>query len=99
MQSRIETTPGLALYVTLAPQDAELLRAAVPAENPSRDALGIKETTSLAQMALGAVCRAILRQGYQPRLLSAELLPAGTQDQDPLPPGVIQLEFAHKEAA
>ena len=90
---------GHILYVALSPADAELLRAAVPAAPAPRDALGIKETNSLAQMALGAVCRAILRQGYQPRPLSAELRPAGTQDQGPLPPGVIQLQFAHKEAA
>jgi hypothetical protein len=92
-------TQGVSLYVTLSKADADLLRAAVPAGVPSRDALGIKETTTLAQMALGAVCRAILRQGYQPRPLSAELRLAGTQDQEPLPPGVIQLQFAHKEAA
>jgi len=90
---------GVSLYVTLSPQDAELLRAAVPADVTSRDTLGIKETTTLAQMALGAVCRAILRQGYQPHLLSAETRPAGAPDQAPLPPGVIQLQFSHKEAA
>ena len=89
----------VSLYVTLSPADAELLRAAAPDAPASRDALGIKETNSLAQMALGAVCRAILRQGYQPRPLSAEMRPAGTQDQEPLQPGVIQLQFAHEEAA
>ena len=58
---------GVRLHLTLSPQDAELLRAAVSAENPSRDALGIKETSALAQMALGAVCRSILSNGYRPR--------------------------------
>jgi hypothetical protein len=55
-------TSGVSLYVTLSPQDAELLRAAVPADIAPRDTLGMKETSTLAQMALGAVCRAILRQ-------------------------------------
>ncbi len=92
-------TSGVSLYLTHSPQDADLLRAAVPADIAPRDTLGMKETNTLAQMALGAVCRAILRQGYQPRLLRAETRPPGAQDQGPLPPGVIQLQFAHKEAA
>jgi hypothetical protein len=93
MQNRNETTPGLALYVTLTPQDAELLRAAVPAAAVPRDALGTKDTLRLAQTALSAVARAILRQGYQPQPLSAEMRLAGAPVPGTLPPGVITVQL------
>ena len=85
---------GVSLYVTLSPQDAELLRRAIPPEIPSRDALGIKEPNSLAQIALGAICRAILRQGYQPRPLAAETRLGGPGDEAALPPCVIKVQLA-----
>ena len=89
-----DRTQGVSLYVTLAPQDAEMLRAALPAATVPRDGLGIKDTHSLAQMALGAVCRVILGQGYQPQPLAAEVRPDGATDRGPLPPGVIVGQLA-----
>jgi hypothetical protein len=86
-------TQGVSLYVTLSPADADLLRAAVPPGIASRDTLGIKETSTLAEMALGAVCRAILRQGYKPRPLSAETRLDGPANEAALQPGVIRVQL------
>jgi hypothetical protein len=86
---------GMSLYLRLAPQDAEMLRAALSAANVPRSALGIKDTHSLAQMALGAVCRAILGQGYQPQPLASKVWPDGELDQGaPLPSGVMVIKLA-----
>jgi hypothetical protein len=69
------------------------IRAALPAEVPDRDALGNKATNTLAQIALGAICRAILGQGYQPAPLSAEMRPTGAPVPGTLPPGVIMVQL------
>jgi hypothetical protein len=81
MQTTEQKKPGLALYVRLNPQDAELLRAAVPTAPAPLDRLGNKDTHSLAQAALGAVARAILRQGYQLQPASAQMGVAGATGQ------------------
>jgi hypothetical protein len=94
MQSKIENRTGLALFVTLAPQDAELLRAAVPTAPAPLDRLGNKDTHSLAQAALGAIARAILREGYQPKPLGAEMRLAGAPGHAALPSGVIVVQLA-----
>ena len=85
---------GPSLLIRLAPQDAELLRAAVPDGKANIDRLGIKCPSTLAQIALGAVARTILRDGYLPTPLGAEWRPAGLTDQGPLPPGVIMVQLA-----
>ena len=79
--------------MTLTPADAAMLRAAIPAEVPDRDALGNKTTHTLAELALGAICRAILGQGYQPAPLSAEMRPSGAPAPGTLPPGVIMVQL------
>jgi|ERR1039458_2322744 hypothetical protein len=86
-------TQGVSLLLTLSPQDADLLRAAVPAAPIPRDGLGIKATSSLAQTALGAIARALLGQGYQAQPLSAEMRTDGTPDRVALPPGVVRVQF------
>ena len=93
MQQNETQKAGVSLYLRLAPQNAELLRAALPAVPVPRDALGIKSTHNLAQMALGAVCRAILGQGYQPLALASEVWPDGEMDRGPLPPGVVIIKL------
>jgi hypothetical protein len=87
MQMTEET--GMSLVLQLAPQDAELLRAAMPTGNVHQDALGITPTRNLVQAALAAVARAVLRGGYQPQTLAAELRPSAETDRGPLPPGVV----------
>ena len=90
-------TRGVSLYVTLSPADADLLRAAVPAGLPQRDGLGLKQTSNLAQLALGAIARALLGQGYQATPLSAELRMEGApEDRMALPPGVIKVQFGSR---
>ena len=85
---------GVSLWVTLAAQDAEMLRAALPAATVLRDELGIKDTRSLACVALGAIARTLLRESYQPQPLAAEMRPEGITDRGPLPPGVIIVQLA-----
>src|ERR1035441_4351488 len=96
MQTKEQTTEGVSLYLTLAPADADILRAAVPASLPHRDGLGIKTTDTLAQLALGAIARALLGQGYQATPLSAEIRRDGETAGLPLPPGVIKVQFGEK---
>ena len=96
MQTKEQKTEGVSLYLTLAPADADILRAAVPASLPHRDGLGIKTTDTLAQMALGAIARALLGQGYQATPLSAEMRCEGGTSGLPLPPGVIKIQFGEK---
>lgn len=99
MQNEKRETGGLTLLLALSVQDAELLRVAVPTTPARRDGLGIKDTGNLAQTAIGAVARALLREGYRPQPLGAEMRPAGTEDREPLAPGVIRLQFAYKGEA
>ena len=94
MQNEDRKTAGVSLYLTLTPADVDLLRAAVPASLPQRDGLGNKQTSSLAQMAIGAIARALLAQGYQPQPLSAQMRPTGPQAPGTLPPGVIMVQLA-----
>src|ERR1017187_1453830 len=96
MQTTEQKTEGFSLYLTLAPADADILRAAVPASLPHRDGLGIKATNTLAQLALGAIARALLGQGYQATPLSAEMRCEGETSGLPLPPGVIKIQFGEK---
>jgi hypothetical protein len=86
MQTKEQTTDGVALYVALTSADADLLRAAVPASLPTRDGLGIKQTNT----------RALLGQGYQATPLSAEMRCEGGTSGLPLPPGVIKVQFGEK---
>ena len=96
MQTKDHETDGVSLYVTLTPADADLLRAAVPASLPMRDGLGNKQTHTLAQMALGAIARALLGQGYQATPLSAEMRCEGAIAGLPLPPGIIKIQFGER---
>ena len=96
MQTKEQTTEGVSLYLTLTPADADLLRAAVPASLPARDGLGNKQTHTLAELALGAIARALLGQGYQATPLSAEMRLEGATSGLPLPPGVIKVQFGEK---
>jgi hypothetical protein len=96
MQAKEQKTEGVSLYLTLAPADADILRAAVPASLPHRDGLGIKTTDTLAQLALGAIARALLGQGYQAQPVSAEIRHDGEMAGLPLPPGVIRVQFGEK---
>ena len=92
MQSKEQTTERVSLYLTLKPADADLLRAAVPASLPARDGLGMKQTHTLAELALGAIAR----EGYQATPLSAEMRLEGATAGLPLPPGVIKIQFGEK---
>ena len=85
--------PRVSLYLTLYPQDADLLRAAVPAgaTAPTR---GLKPAPDLARMALGAVCRAILVKGYRPQVQAAEWRLDGAPGAEPaLEPNVIRIDL------
>ena len=96
MQTKEQTTEGVSLYLTLTPADADLLRAAVPASLPLRDGFGNKQTHTLAELALGAIARALLGQGYQATPLSAEMRLEGATAGLPLPPGVIKIQFGER---
>ena len=91
MRNRQNENEEVSLYLTLNTQDANLLRAAAlgPAAVP-RDRLGIPDTGSLAQLALGAICRAILRQGYIPRPALAQI---GDRTPEALPENTITIKF------
>lgn len=85
---------GAALYVTLTEQDANFLRYAMRAAPVKRDGLGIKETPSLAWLAVGAVCRAIIEGGYRPKPLYAELREKDLLTScETLPPGVVKIQL------
>ena len=93
------STDKLKLELTLSPIDAAMLRASLRRDATGRDALGIKRPDALAQSALAAVCRAIVKGGYRPTVLNTTLLdgelPLGLE----LPANDIRLEFSTREAA
>jgi hypothetical protein len=82
------------LYITLNEQDAKLLAAAIPEGLARRDSLGILKADTLAHVALGAVCLAILGGAYRPRPLSAHLRREDPATSPALPPGVIKVQLA-----
>jgi hypothetical protein len=82
------------LYITLGEQDAKLLAAAVPEGLARRDCLGIVKADTLAHVALGAICMAIIGGGYRPRPLAAEIRQEDPGKSPALPPGVIKVQLA-----
>ena len=94
MQTEDRKTEGLTLYVTLSTQDAKLLAAAMPEGPVRRDALGIVKADTLAHVALGAICQAILGGGYRPRPLASHLRREDPGTAPALPPGVIKVQLA-----
>jgi hypothetical protein len=82
------------LYITLNEQDAKLLAAAVPEGLARRDALGIVKADTLAHVALGAVCQAILGGGYRPRPVAAHLRREDPGTAPALPENTIKVQLA-----
>jgi hypothetical protein len=81
------------VYLTISTQDSELLRTATGNSQTQKDNLGIKQTEDLAQLALQMVCRAVLRQGYVPAVITAVIGNGSLIAQAPLPKNVIRVEF------
>jgi hypothetical protein len=90
MQDTQEKAQRISLSLILTSEDAELLRTAMADGPVLSDALGNKHVGSLAQVALSAVCNAILRGGYRPRPLAAELQ---SQDGAALPSNTLHIQL------
>lgn len=56
--------------VELGAEDLEFLQTAMGAETADRDASGVMTPQAVARLALGALCRRILANGYEPRPLA-----------------------------
>ena len=82
------------LYITLNQQDSKLLAAAMPKDVARRDAQGIVKADVLAHVALGAICQAILGNGYRPRPLASYLRQEEPGDAPALAPGTIKVQLA-----
>ena len=71
---------SVVIDVELGAQDLELLQVAMGAEPAERDALGVMTPQAVAHLALGALCRRILANGYQPRPLTVHQRQDGQGD-------------------
>jgi hypothetical protein len=81
------------LYITLGEQDAKLLAAAMPEGALRRDALGIVKAETLAYLALSAICQSIIKGGYRPRPLTAQIRTENPGEASALPPNVIKVQL------
>jgi hypothetical protein len=66
----------------------------MPKDVARRDALGIVKADVLAHVALGAICRAILGNGYRPRPLASYLRQEDPGNAPALAPGTIKVQLA-----